>query len=103
MNSEDRSWLQNKLNAGSGELSDDDLRIMLGDPASTDEDVLAGIAFVRTWLSRKALIPLFEIAVSETRSPNVRNTAAEAIAHICDEATRTILVNAFLPQKTQKQ
>jgi hypothetical protein len=102
MNPEDRSWLQNKLNVGAGELTDDDLRVLLGDSSSSDSDALAGIAFVRTWLSRKALVPLFDVAISEIRSSAVREAAAEAIAHICDESTRTLLVRALLQQKPQK-
>ena len=99
MNSDDRLWLQSKLNAGSGELSDDDLAVLLGDSTSTDSDVLAGIAFVRTWLSRKALVPLFQMAICENRSAMVREAATEAIGYICDDSTKILLARAFLPQK----
>jgi hypothetical protein len=95
MNTKEHTWLQKNFNAGSGELTDDDINVLIGNPSSSDEDVLAGIAFVQAWLSKKALIPLFQLVIFETRPLAVRQKAAEAIGVICDDNTRKLVVDAL--------
>ncbi len=97
MDSEDRKWLQCILNEGSGELSDEDLQVLLCGHNASEEALLAGIGFVRTWLSRKALVPLFEIVVS-SHSRKVRWAAASALGQICDESTKEIITQGLLGQ-----
>lgn len=95
MNSEERDWLQQKLSAGERDLSADDLDVLLGDPSLEDNALLAGIDFVKVWLSRQALPYLIRIAASENRSMEVRAAAARALAESCDSQTGKLLREAL--------
>ena len=89
-----QEWLQATLNQGDGELSDDDIFALLSDPSLDEDSLSEGISFVQTWLSKKAIIPIFRIITSPDRSALVRSKAADALVQILDEETLNFIRHA---------
>jgi HEAT repeat protein len=89
-----QEWLQATLNQGDGELSDDDIFALLSDPSLDEDSLSEGISFVQTWLSKKAIIPIFQIITSPDRSALVRSKAADALVQILDEETLNFIRHA---------
>lgn len=95
MDKSQQEWLQDTLNKGEGELSDDDLVALLGD-ASLNEDALAeSIRFVEIWLSKKAAFYLLRIASDAGRSMEIRVQAAKALIQVLDAESIAVLQHAL--------
>jgi hypothetical protein len=88
-------WLRKALISKSNDLTEEDIYALIGDPTYTDEDLLAAIDFLKTYLSLKPLVALFAIVANDTRSESVRIAAAEAISYICDPDTKEIMRGAL--------
>jgi hypothetical protein len=88
-------WLRQTLISKTNDLTEDDIYALISDPTYSDEDLLVGIDFLKTYLSRKPLVALFALVANEARSKSVRVAAADAISYICDPDTKEILSAAL--------
>jgi hypothetical protein len=97
MDKSQQEWLQATLNKGAGELSDDDLMILLGDESLNDDSLAVTIEFVETWLSRNASAHLLRITSDARRSMEIRAQAAKALIQVLDADSNALLQQALNP------